>query len=385
MSGPRWFFLLVSFVIGLGGLGWLWPRPGTPAIQAGLVSEPIDITGFARAESAQPFEFPADLGPHPDYQTEWWYYTGNLDSDSGEHFGFQLTFFRRALLPAEARESRASDWATEQIYFAHFALTDVAGREFQAFERFARGAGGIAGAQAAPYAVWLEDWKIQENMDGSYHLLAAQDGILLELELTDLKGPIPQGDQGYSQKGPEAGNASYYYSQSRLKAEGTIRIDDQTYAVSGLSWKDHEYSTSALAPGQVGWDWFSIQLDNQVELMLFYLRRADGSVDPYSSGTLIFPDGSTQTLDREDFSITVTDDWHSPHSGATYPAGWQVSIPEQAIELTITPYLADQELQVSFIYWEGAVQVSGTMNGQMVRGNGYVELTGYFASMEGEF
>jgi predicted secreted hydrolase len=135
----------------------------------------------------------------------------------------------------------------------------------------------------------------------------------------------------------------------------------------------------------VGWDWFSIQLDNQVELMLFYLRRADGSVDPYSSGTLIFPDGSTQTLDREDFSITVTDDWHSPHSGATYPAGWQVSIPEQAIELTITPYLADQELQVSFIYWEGAVQVSGTMNGQMVRGNGYVELTGYFASMEGEF
>jgi predicted secreted hydrolase len=357
----------------------------TDHIQSGLISSGVQPTGFQRSDRVQPFIFPEDLGAHPDYQTEWWYYTGNLDTPEGGHFGFQLTFFRRALLPAGQRDERDSAFATEQIYFAHFAITDVNGSAFHAFERFARGAGGIAGAQAAPYQVWLENWSVRENEDGSLRLFASEENVTLDLQLTDLKGPIPQGDQGYSRKGPEAGDASYYYSQTRLKAEGIIHIGAVTYSVSGLSWKDHEYSTSALSPGQIGWDWFSIQLDNHVELMLFYLRKADGSVDPYSSGMLIFADGSTQALARDDFSIQALDTWRSPHSGADYPSRWRVSVPSADITLEIEPHLPDQELRVTFVYWEGAVQVRGTMVGEPVRGNGYVELTGYFASMEGEF
>ncbi len=360
-------------------------RPPQTGVSAQLVGDSPDLSGFARATGPQPLPFPASLGPHPDYQTEWWYYTGNLQTAEGRHFGYQLTFFRRALLPAEQRSERPSEWAVEQIYFAHFALSDVAEENFYAVERFERGTAGLAGAQAAPYNIWLKDWQVVENPDGSYQLHAAQDDLILDLTLTDSKGPILQGDQGYSQKGPEPGNASYYYSQTRLESRGTIQIGEQTLAVSGLSWKDHEFSTSALSPGQVGWDWFSIQLDDGSELMLFHLRRADGSIDPFSSGTLIAPDGSTQALTLADFEITVQDTWRSPHSGAEYPAAWQITIPSAQLELQIEPHLADQELILSFVYWEGAVKVTGEHQGQTVTGNGYIEMTGYFASMEGEF
>jgi predicted secreted hydrolase len=238
--------------------------------------------------------------------------------------------------------------------------------------------------------VWLEDWSVTETGPDVYRLqAAAQDEagvrVALDLTLTDRKGPILQGDRGFSPKGPETGQASYYYSLTRLETAGQVQIGPNSYPVEGLSWKDHEYSTSALAQDQVGWDWFSIQLDHGYELMVFQIRKADGSVDPFSSGTLVAPDGSTTRLTQTDFSIQVDDTWESPRTGAVYPSAWTVRVPAADLTLNITPFLADQELNVSYAYWEGAVRIEGQQAGQAVRGAGYVELTGYSASMGGEF
>jgi predicted secreted hydrolase len=354
-------------------------------VQARLIALPDEATGFARAGGPRPLRFPADHGPHPDYQTEWWYYTGNLETADGRHFGYQLTFFRRALTPADRRTARPSNWATEQVYMAHFAVTDVAGGGYHAFERFSRGAAGLAGAQAAPYRAWLEDWRVEETAPDVYRMQAAAGDLWLELQLTDTKAPILQGDRGYSQKGPEPGNASYYYSLTRLASTGTVRVEGKSYAVSGWSWMDHEFSTSALAPDQVGWDWFALQLDDGSELMLFQIRKANGRVDPFSAGTLIEADGTTRRLDRDDFTIWVEDEWRSPHSGADYPARWTVTVPSADLALEIEPYLADQELTVSYAYWEGAVRLWGQRAGEALNGDGYVELTGYAGSMQGHF
>jgi predicted secreted hydrolase len=354
-------------------------------VRAQLVGTSPPATGFARAEGPRPLEFPADHGPHPAYQTEWWYYTGNLETAEGRHFGYQLTFFRRALVPPGQRQERASPWAADQVYLAHFALTDVGGGRYWAFERFSRGAAGLAGAQASPYRAWLEDWSVEEVAPGVYQLKAAEEGMEIELTLTDEKGPIPQGDRGYSQKGPEPGNASYYYSLTRLVSSGSVRVGGAAYPVSGLSWMDHEYSTGGLGPELVGWDWFSVQLDDGSEVMLYQLRRGDGSSDPFSSGTFIAADGQTTRLSREDYQINVEETWRSPHSGATYPARWTVTVPAVDLELEIAPHLADQELNVSYMYWEGAVRAAGERAGQAVSGDGYVELTGYAGSMQDQF
>ena len=374
--------LIISLLFGLSAILF---RRDEPEVRAQLVAMADEAAGFARAEGPRPLEFPADHGPHPDYQTEWWYYTGNLETSDGRHFGYQLSFFRRALVAPAQRQDRPSNWAADQVYMGHFALTDVAGRRYQAFERFTRGAVGLAGAQAVPYHVWLEDWSVEEVEPNVVRLRAVQDDLAIDLLLTDRKGPILQGAGGYSQKGPEPGNASYYYSQTRLDSSGTVRVADTTYQVSGLSWMDHEFSTSALAPDQVGWDWFALQLDDGSELMVFQIRKADGSVDPFSSGTLVAPDGSTRHLSWDDFQIRVGDTWRSPRSGATYPVRWTVEVPAADLTLDLESYLADQELNLSYAYWEGAVRISGEQAGSAISGSGYVEMTGYASSMQGQF
>lgn len=383
------FFSLAGLLLVLLSV-FLLRREGSP-LQAEIVTAAgpgtvsADPAGFKRVEAPQEFHFPSDYGPHPDYQTEWWYYTGNLRSSNGHAFGYQLTFFRRALLPPGQRIERASDWGTSQVYMAHFALTDVGAAQYSASELLSRGAAGLAGAQTDPYRVWLEDWSVEASGPGQYHLVAKREGISVDLQLVDRKGPVLQGDQGYSRKGPEPGNASNYYSLTRLETQGTVESAGNRYAVSGLSWMDHEWSTSALSSGQVGWDWFSIQLGDSSELMLFQIRRSDGSIDPFSSGTYIAPDGTTTPLNRDDFTIIVEDRWRSPRSGAVYPARWRLQIPNQDLELHITPLLADQELNVSYSYWEGAVSIRGKHSSQEISGYGYVELTGYSRSMSGEF
>ena len=290
----RWLRPLVTIGIMalMAGLLALFLPREEPLVRARLVVMAGDSSGYLRAEGPVPLDFPADHGPHPDYQTEWWYYTGNLESEDGQHFGYQLTFFRRALAPPSLRTTRDSAWAADQVYMGHLALTVVDGRRYQAFERFSRGAAGLAGAQASPYAVWLEDWRVEEVAPGTVRLQATQEGWALDLLLSDRKGPTLQGDQGYSPKGPQAGNASYYYSLTRLESSGTVQVPGAAYAVDGWSWMDHEWSTSALAADQVGWDWFSLQLDDGSELMVFQLRKEDGSIDPFSSGTFVAPDGS---------------------------------------------------------------------------------------------
>lgn len=382
--------LLVLFAgASLAGLA-IFNRSNGEGLKAELVRRPVAAAaapaeGFARAEGPQGLAFPKDHGPHPDFQTEWWYYTGNLEAEDGRHFGYQLTFFRRALLPPDQRVERASDWGTDQVYLAHFTITDVSAGRFQAFERFARGAAGIAGAQSPPYRVWLEDWSVEQVGEDLYRLQAAEGEARLELLLTDTKGPVLQGERGYSRKGPEPGNASFYISQTRLASEGTIQVGGGSFTVTGQSWMDHEFSSSALSEGQVGWDWFALQLNDGSELTVFHIRRADGGADPFSSGMLVLPDGSTRLLTREDFQIDPDGAWRSPHTGAEYPAGWQVAVPSAGLSLQVEPYLADQELNVSYSYWEGAVRISGESSAGPVEGSGYVELTGYAGSIEGEF
>jgi predicted secreted hydrolase len=348
-----------------------------------------DTAGFARAEGPQPLIFPADHGPHEAYQTEWWYFTGNLTAATGEQFGYQLTFFRRAVAPPLARPTRASAWGTDQVYMAHFAVTDAAGGTHHSFERFSRGAAGLAGAQAEPFRVWLEDWEAAGPTIGQARLRAAvvegERELRLDLTLRDLKGPILQGDRGYSRKGPEPGNASYYYSLPRIETAGTIVTRGQTWAVAGLSWMDHEFSTSALGPELAGWNWFSLQLSDGSEVMLYALRRTDGSRDPFSSGALIAADGATRVLTPDEFTIQATGAWRSPRTGGRYPAGWVLTLPRADLRLTVTPLVADQEMRTSLPYWEGAVQVGGTAGGRAISGRGYVELTGYARSLQGQF
>ncbi len=360
------------------------------APQPSRVSAALPLSGadasFARADGPRTLQFPLDFGPHNNFQTEWWYYTGNLGGPGGQRYGYQLTFFRRALTAPDQRTTRSSDWAANQIYMAHFTLTDASANRFRYYERLERGAAGLSGASVDPlYSVWLDDWSVRQLSANTYQLQAAAGDVRLDLTLTDLKGPALEGDQGYSQKGPGAGNASYYYSQTRLQSAGSLTVAGRQVDVSGLSWMDHEWSTSALGADEVGWDWFALQLDDGSELMVYKIRKADGSPDVYSSGTFIAADGSVHPLKLNQFQVDPQGKWKSPHSGAVYPAGWTVSVPDEGLNIKVSPLIADQELNVSFTYWEGAVVIEGTRDGKPVSGRGYVELTGYAGSMQGQF
>lgn len=347
--------------------------------------------GFAIADGSRPLTFPEDFGAHPDFRTEWWYYTGNLDSPEGSHFGFELTIFRVGLVPPTVALPTDSQWYGRSIYFAHFAISDIAQEQFYAFERYSRPgppapaqpSGGLAGAQSNPYRVWLEDWNVTELTPGVYRLQATQEGISLELTLTDEMGVILHGENGYSRKGQDASNASYYYSQTRLRADGFIEVDSIRTPASGLAWKDHEFSTSVLDENQIGWDWFSLQFDEGPALMLFQLRERDGGTSASSSGTFIDRSGGTQSLQKADFEIAVLDEWRSPHTQGVYPAAWEIRLNEPNCLLEVQPWMADQEIHFPAVtYWEGAVRFEGICdNGAPVRGNGYVELTGYVGNV----
>jgi predicted secreted hydrolase len=334
---------------------------------------------YARAVAPIEFAFPRDHGPHPQFRTEWWYYTGNLQDAGGNDYGYQLTFFRSALTPEMAQ--RTSNLAANQVFMAHFALTDGARSEHESFERYSRGAGGLAGAQGEPrFGVWLEDWSAVEVGPEVVRLRANAEGeageAAIDLMLRQTRPPVLQGEAGLDQKGPEVGNASYYYSLVGLESSGVITSAGRAVEVSGVSWMDHEFGTSALSPDAAGWDWFSLQLDNGAALMLYTIRKTDGSW-AQAAGSLAWPDGSQTALREGDFSLQATGEWTSPDTGIRYASGWRVTLPAQGATLEITPLIPDQEMDVSFVYWEGAVEVMGTWQGEPVAGKGYVELTGY--------
>ena len=340
--------------------------------------------GFVAADGSRPLTFPQDFGAHPEFRTEWWYYTGNLDTPEPErrHFGFELTIFRVGLLPPTVELPDDSKWYDHSLFFAHFAVSDIAAEHFYAFERYSRRGPGLAGAQADPYHVWLEDWNITESKQGIYRMQAIQDGIALDLTLSDEMGVVLHGENGYSQKGEQPTNASYYYSQPRLRAEGIVEVGSTRYPVKGLAWKDHEFSSGVLDENQIGWDWFSLQFEDGAALMLFQLRERGGGISSASSGTFIRADGTPQPLSHDDFAIKVLDEWRSPHTGGTYPSGWEIRLAEPDCLLHLRPWMADQELRFPAVnYWEGAVRFEGTCNGVEARGNGYVELTGYVGNV----
>ena len=339
-------------------------------------------SGFRTADGSRPLTFPEDFGAHEDFRTEWWYYTGNLQTAQGQHFGFELTIFRVGLQPPAVELPADSDWYDRSIYFAHFAVSDIERERFYAFERYARPGPGLAGAQAAPYRVWIEDWSIAENSSGVYRLQASQEEIILDLALTDEMGVVLHGKNGYSRKGALATNASYYYSQPRLRADGTLQVDGTPYKVSGLAWKDHEFSTSVLDEEQIGWDWFSLQFEDGSALMLFQLRERTGQTSASSSGTFISPDGTTHALSKTDFEVRVLDEWRSPHTQGLYPAAWEIRLREPDCIVNVRPWMADQEIHFPAVtYWEGAVRFEGTCGANPVSGNGYVELTGYTGNL----
>ena len=330
--------------------------------------------GFARALTPRDFIFPADHGPHPDFRNEWWYITGNLDDADGRRFGFELTIFRVALTPTVPASPSA--WRTNQVYIAHLAVTDVAGERFFVAQRYSRGAVGLAGAVAEPLRVWIDDWEITQSAGKAWRLRANDADISIDLELMPMRPPTLNGEAGLSRKSAEPGNASYYYSITRMKTDGRIRIGDQDHRVSGLSWLDREWSTSALGLDQVGWDWFALQLSDGSDLMFYQLRRTDGTQDASSGGTWVSKEGVVSKLSADDVEITVTDTWASPRGGE-YPSRWRLRLPRFGLDITVTPVIANQELLTTVRYWEGAVDISGTRHGEPVSGRGYVELTGY--------
>ena len=340
----------------------------------------LDDTTFARATAPMAFNFPQDHGPHPEFRTEWWYYTGNLADETGNQFGYQLTFFRSAL--AAEMPERTSDLATNQFYMAHFAVTSGVAKDHLSFERFSRGAGGLAGAQSDPvYGVWLEDWAVKTLDSGEIQLSASaesKDGpVALDLTLRETRLPVLHGDTGLSQKGPESGNANYYYSLVNLETTGQVTFAGQQSSVTGLSWMDHEFGTSALSGDTKGWDWFAVQLDNGAVFMFGEFHNGQGGERRVYEGTLLYPDNRQVKLAQGDFVLEPLAQWTSPRTNITYPSGWRIHFPAYNIELEIEPLIDDQEMEVAFIYYEGATIIQGTMDGMPVGGRGYVELTGY--------
>lgn len=335
---------------------------------------------FSRATEVMEFNFPKDHGPHPDFRTEWWYITGNLSSDNGDEYGYQFTIFRTAL--TKNKEERKSKWNSNQIYMGHFALTDIGNGEFYFDERFSREGNELAGAGIEPFRVWLEDWQIIEVGDSIFfdlpklNVTAKTENVSIDFELRSLKPFVLQGNSGLSQKGKDPGNASYYYSYTRLETVGQIIVNDQPVDVKGTSWLDREWSTSALSEDQQGWDWFSLQLNDKTEIMYYQMRKKDGTADIYSKGVYVENNGKTDLLRKDEVELNVLDHWISPN-GSKYPSGWELKIPKMEIELKITPNLKEQLMDVTVTYWEGSVNFEGNKTGRTISGKGYVELTGY--------
>jgi predicted secreted hydrolase len=343
------------------------------------VSALASLRGYEVALPGRVFNFPRDHGAHAAFQTEWWYYTGHLRTTDGEEYGYQLTFFQRRVDDGSVLTG-PSQWAPQHLYIAHFAVSDTQRKRLTFAEKINRPTLGLAGADEERLRVWNDDWRT-EALGPYQHLYASMDGFSVNLILAPEKPPVVHGIDGVSQKGGSKGNASHYYSFTRLKTDGVLWVRGAVKDVTGLSWMDHEFGSSQLEATQVGWDWFSVQLEDRSELMLYLLRHEDGRIDPHSSGTLVLPNGQVEHLPREAFEVVTLGQWTSPRSGVTYPQGWQLRIPPAGLDLRLTPAFPDQELDTKnstrVVYWEGKVRVDGSHAGQRVGGLGYVELVGY--------
>jgi predicted secreted hydrolase len=357
-----------------------------------------EVSGnFERVHRERKFNFPHDHGAHLDYRQEWWYFTGNVQSLEGHRYGYELTFFRIGLNPPSkltidaGRNQKSSSWRANNIYMAHFAITDIDNKKFYYTEKFSRDALGLAGAgivfkerlegDATQLKVWLDNWSVESvgNTVFPVQLTAETEDFSIALVLNETKPIVLQGENGLSLKGNKPGNASYYYSIPRMVTVGSVAVKGEKSSVSGYSWMDREWSTSQLEPEQEGWDWFALQLDDNREIMFYNLRRKDGGLDMNSAGILVEENGKSRVLSVNEITIEVLRFWKSPHSQIKYPAGWKITLPSESLELQVTPAIADQELNLTVRYWEGAVKISGKYRetNKIVAGKGYVELAGY--------
>lgn len=344
--------------------------------------------GYATVSAPRTFEFPADHGSHDQFRSEWWYATGHLQTTAARIFGFQLTLFRFRLRPPQSSSAQVSPsapelaprsaWRSEHIWMGHMAVTDVATGKFYAFERFARGGAlGLAGARSAPLRVWVEDWHISANgaaANWPWKLQARDGDVELSIELRSGRAPLAQGRNGYSQKSAGADNASYYYSMTRMLGDGHIRIGEQSYRGAATVWLDREWSSSALGAQQLGWDWFGLHLADGRDLMLYRLRRVDGSVDRFSAATVVNADGTVTKFSAEHFDARPQGLVQMP-SGRRYPLAWHLTIPDAAIDLHVSTPVANQEHLGLLPYWEGSVELRNARG--EAAGRGYLEMTGY--------
>jgi predicted secreted hydrolase len=325
------------------------------------------------------FEFPRDHFNHPDFQTEWWYYTGNVRNAQGRRFGFDLTFFRQAV---NRRAAPQGVWDLKDMWMAHLALSDIEGGQFLHTERLNRAGPGVAGADLKQARVWNGNWQAQWA-GGTQTLEAVADRFSFQLSLKPDKPPVIHGQNGVSQKAEGKGKASHYISFTRLATSGVIMLDGKRFMVEGSSWMDHEFFSHQLDPSQNGWDWFSLQLGDGTEFMLFRLRRKDGSMDPYSAGTYIDSQGKATHLAANDFTLTPGKTWTSAATGGRYPVEWTIQVPSLNLNAAVRTPLAQQEITGGTTYWEGAIDISATRLGRHVSGVGYLEMTGYVGPIVG--
>jgi predicted secreted hydrolase len=328
------------------------------------------------------YKFPRDLASHEQYKTEWWYYAGHLHGDDGTTCGYELTFFRLGM--DVQRPVVDTPWAVPNVYMAHFAVTDLPNKRFFHTQKLNRAGYGFAGASQDRFNVWNENWRAAseaDRADAPTTLRASSPDYSIELALTPMKPLVIHGENGVSQKAECVGCASHYFSYTRLDTIGSITVGGRRKQVHGISWMDHEFGSNQLTAEQVGWDWFSVQLNDNSELMLYVMRRRDGTIDRHSSGTFVSAAGKATHLKSDAYKIVSLSTWKSPHSQATYPMGWHISVPSLAVELDVTPLAEDQELSSEsssdVTYWEGASGVSGTISGRQAAGEAYVEMTGY--------
>lgn len=369
-----------KFLMMLCAVSWLTAcgqAPDDPNRASGLPLQSIlggeATDGFHRAETVRPFRFPDDHGPHPQYRSEWWYLTGSLQDDQGQFYGVHFTAFRQAITPPNATP-HANPWRTTQVYMAHLAISDTTTTRHMEDQRLVRAHPQLAGAQAQPFAVWVDGWTLASR-DETFlplQLNAQSKAFGVDLVLSEGKPMVLQGQQGLSPKGPQ--QASYYYSMTRLQTTGTLRVGERTINVRGRAWLDREWSTSLLSKGQVGWDWFALQFDRGDDLMVFQLRRQDGSRDPYNSGVRVDPDGAYRPLQAKDFTLTPLDDWRDER-GVRWPIRWQLTLAEPPQTFVVQAAFPDQRMDTALVYWEGLVYVLDP-DGRTI-GRGYMELTGY--------
>jgi predicted secreted hydrolase len=332
-------------------------------------------------------ELPRDLYAHEGAQTEWWYYTGHMQSASGRRFGFELVFFKRrtdldrfGIIPLRLLGN--------PLYLAHFAVTDESRASFRYEHR--KSTGGTfdlpAAASDERYYLRLGNWNVREA--GGSHILRATlgDDLIFEATLKNTKPHVLNGHEGVGVSFKDEGEASRYFSLTRMDAEGLITWHGETEHFKGSAWMDREFGTWRTTANQKGWDWFSIQLETSAEVMVYHLRNAAGEPSPFSSGTFVDAGGNWTHLAREDFQLETLSHWTSPHTGARYPSGWRLRVPRFALDLEISPVIKDQELDTRgttmIVYWEGACRVDGEHAGQQTKGRSYVELVGYDRSHE---